>query len=52
MIQKKRFVYWKKNKKKNNKKNLICLALGRGGDQVVIKDHDDILYFGGKSKQV
>ena len=28
------------------------MALGRGGDQVVIKDHNDILYFGGKSKQV
>lgn len=33
-------------------RNAIDLALGRGGDQVVIKDHDDILYFGGKSKQV
>ena len=26
-------------------RNAIDLALGRGGDQVVIKDHDDILYF-------
>ena len=33
-------------------RNAIDLALGRGGDQVVIKDHDDILYFGGKSEQV
>ena len=33
-------------------RNAIDLALGRGGDQVVIKDHNDILYFGGKSKQV
>ena len=31
-------------------RNAIDLALGRGGDQVVIKDHNDILYFGGKSK--
>lgn len=28
------------------------LALGRGGDQVVIKDGDKILYFGGKSQQI
>ena len=28
-------------------RNAIDLALGRGGDQVVIKDHNDILYFGG-----
>lgn len=30
----------------------IDLALGRGGDQVVIKEKDDISYYGGKSKQV
>ena len=30
----------------------IDLALGRGGDQAVIKDGDRIYYYGGKSKQV
>jgi len=30
----------------------IDLALGRGGDQVVIKDGEDISYYGGKSRQV
>lgn len=30
----------------------IDLALGRGGDQVVIKAGEDILYYGGKSRQV
>lgn len=30
----------------------IDLALGRGGDQVVIKDCDRVSYFGGKSQQV
>ena len=30
----------------------IDLALGRGGDQAVIKDHDKIHYYGGKAKQV
>ena len=30
----------------------IDLALGRGGDQVVVKDGEDIAYFGGKTKQV
>lgn len=30
----------------------IDLALGRGGDQVVVKSQDDNLYFGGKAKQV
>ncbi|MDO5518970.1 MAG: DHH family phosphoesterase [bacterium] len=30
----------------------IDLALGRGGDQVVIKDGDKILYYGGRSMQV
>lgn len=28
------------------------LALGRGGDQVVVKDGEKIIYFGGKSQQV
>ncbi len=28
------------------------IALGRGGDQVVIKNGEDIQYFGGKSKQL
>ena len=30
----------------------IDLALGRGGDQVVVKNGEDIAYFGGKTKQV
>ncbi len=30
----------------------IDLALGRGGDQAVIKDGDNITYFGGKSESV
>ena len=30
----------------------IDLALGRGGDQVVIKDNDNMIYFGGKSQQM
>jgi len=30
----------------------IDLALGRGGDQVVIKDKNDFLYYGGKSASV
>ena len=30
----------------------IDLALGRGGDQVVVKDGDKIQYYGGKSMQV
>ncbi|MEE1007802.1 MAG: DHH family phosphoesterase [Agathobacter sp.] len=29
----------------------IDLALGRGGDQVVIKEGDEIFYYGGKAKQ-
>ena len=33
-------------------KNAIDLALGRGGDQAVLKDHDKIYYYGGKKKQV
>jgi c-di-AMP phosphodiesterase-like protein len=30
----------------------IDLALGRGGDQVVVKDGEEVTYFGGKVKQV
>ncbi|PXV90996.1 c-di-AMP phosphodiesterase-like protein [Lachnotalea glycerini] len=30
----------------------IDLALGRGGDQAVLKDNDKIYYYGGKTKQV
>lgn len=30
----------------------IDLALGRGGDQAVVKEHDKLLYYGGKSIQV
>lgn len=33
-------------------KNAIDLALGRGGDQAVVKDGDRISYYGGKTKQV
>lgn len=30
----------------------IDLALGRGGDQVVVRDGEDITYYGGKTQQV
>lgn len=30
----------------------IDLALGRGGDQVVVKEEDEVSYYGGKAKQV
>ncbi|MCR4892018.1 MAG: DHH family phosphoesterase [Lachnospiraceae bacterium] len=33
-------------------RNAIDLALGRGGDQAVVKTPDKIIYFGGKSQQV
>ena len=33
-------------------RNAIDLALGRGGDQAVIKSHENVIYFGGKSQQV
>ena len=33
-------------------RNAIELALGRGGDQAVVKTPDNITYFGGKSQQV
>lgn len=33
-------------------RNAIDLALGRGGDQAVVKMPDNIIYYGGKSQQV
>lgn len=33
-------------------RNAIDLALGRGGDQAVVKTPQDIIYYGGKSQQV
>lgn len=33
-------------------RNAIDLALGRGGDQVVVKEGEDVSYYGGKAKQV
>lgn len=33
-------------------RNAIDLALGRGGDQAVVKTPDNLVYFGGKSQQV
>ncbi len=33
-------------------RNAIDLALGRGGDQAVIKSNDNISYYGGKSQQM
>ena len=30
----------------------IDIALGRGGDQVVVKDGEEVIYFGGKAKQI
>ena len=35
-----------------NSKNAIELALGRGGDQVVIKDCETYLFYGGKSSEI
>ena len=32
-------------------KSAMDLALGRGGDQVVLKEKDEIYYFGGKARQ-
>ncbi len=40
------------NKRYEYARTAIDLALGRGGDQVVIKDADAISYFGGKSIQM
>ena len=33
-------------------RNAIALALGRGGDQAVLKTPESIIYYGGKSQQV
>ncbi len=33
-------------------RNAIDLALGRGGDQAVVKSNDNISYYGGKSQQI
>lgn len=33
-------------------KTAMDLALGRGGDQVVVKEKEDIFYFGGKARQI
>lgn len=33
-------------------RNAIDVALGRGGDQAVVKTPDEIMYFGGKSQKV
>lgn len=33
-------------------RNAIDLALGRGGDQAVVKNRETIIYYGGKSQQV
>ncbi len=33
-------------------RHALDLALGRGGDQAVVKDHEKITYYGGKTKQV
>ncbi|MCR5514831.1 MAG: DHH family phosphoesterase [Lachnospira sp.] len=33
-------------------KSAMDLALGRGGDQVVVKDNEKVIYFGGKSQQM
>lgn len=40
------------NQKYEYARMAIDLALGRGGDQVVVKEGDKISYFGGKSRQV
>ncbi len=39
------------NKRQEYARSAIDLALARGGDQVVIKNNDNILYYGGKSIQ-
>ena len=33
-------------------RNAIDLALGRGGDQAVVKNTDNIIYYGGKTQQI
>ena len=40
------------NQKYDYSRMAIDLALGRGGDQVVVKEGEKISYFGGKSRQV
>lgn len=40
------------NKNYEYSRTAIDLALGRGGDQVVVKENDQISYYGGKSKTV
>ena len=40
------------NKNYDCARSAIDLALGRGGDQAVIKNYDKIHYYGGKAKQV
>ncbi len=40
------------NQKYEFSRMAIDLALGRGGDQVVIKEGENITYFGGKTRQV
>ncbi|WP_461248990.1 GGDEF domain-containing protein, partial [Treponema sp. R6D11] len=34
-----------------NARDSLDMALGRGGDQVVIKHKDDYIFFGGRSKE-
>lgn len=40
------------NQSYDNARTAIDLSLGRGGDQVVIKDGENITYYGGKTKLV
>lgn len=40
------------NKNYEQARAAIDLALGRGGDQVVVKEGEEITYYGGKAKQV
>ncbi|MBO5657284.1 MAG: DHH family phosphoesterase, partial [Agathobacter sp.] len=40
------------NKNYDCARSAIDLALGRGGDQAVIKNYDKIHYYGGKTKQI
>jgi len=40
------------NKNMEYARNAVDLALGRGGDQAVVKAGDKVYYYGGKSKQV
>ena len=36
----------------NFSRNAIDMALGRGGDQVVIKDNEQYKFYGGKTKEL